>query len=357
MLTRPSLTTILKRPLVIGVGPLAAAALAAGLLASSDGIAAAAPKPTVAQVRHRLEQLNSRSDALDQQYDQALQSLASARTRLRHVSRDAARFQAQFRSERVLAGRIAANAYINGAAMSSAALLTSGSAQQMLSKSSILEEMSASNKAQLEKFVTTARRMTAAKQSAQHVQAGIVAIKRKLAGQRASLRKMITRQKSLLAKLTAAQQAGTGPGGSTSTGTGGSGGSGGSGGGGSAPTGPSKTAAQKAVAFAYAQIGKPYAWGATGPNSYDCSGLVMAAWASAGVTIPRDTYEQWSGLPHVSKSQVQPGDLILYDSEGHVAMYVGGGYIIDAPHSGADVEKVAMSGWYGLANADGVVRP
>jgi cell wall-associated NlpC family hydrolase len=111
------------------------------------------------------------------------------------------------------------------------------------------------------------------------------------------------------------------------------------------------------VAFAYAQIGKPYAWGATGPGSYDCSGLVMAAWASAGVTIPRDTYGQWAGLPHVSESQIQPGDLVLYDSEGHVAMYVGGGSIIDAPHSGANVEKVAMSGWYSLANADGVVRP
>ena len=173
----------------------------------------------------------------------------------------------------------------------------------------------------------------------------------------ACLRKLITHQKSLLARLTAAQRANTGPG--TSSGSGGSGGgsTGGSGGGSSPPTGPGKTAAQKAVAFAYAQIGKPYAWGATGPGSYDCSGLVMAAWASAGVTIPRDTYGQWAGLPHVPESQIQPGDLILYDSEGHVAMYVGGGSIIDAPHSGASVEKVAMSGWYSLANADGVVRP
>ncbi len=107
--------------------------------------------------------------------------------------------------------------------------------------------------------------------------------------------------------------------------------------------------AGKAVAFVYAQLGCPYVYGATGPchDGFDCSGLVQAAWASAGVPIPRDTYEDWAELPHVSLSALEPGDLILYDGEGHVAMYVGDGYIIDAPQTGLDVERIPMStAWY-----------
>ena len=122
-------------------------------------------------------------------------------------------------------------------------------------------------------------------------------------------------------------------------------------------TGPTSTQAGKAVAFTYAQLGKPYQWGATGPGSFDCSGLVQAAWAAAGVAIPRDTYEQWAALPHIATSAIQPGDLLYYDGEGHVAMYVGGGYIIDAPQTGEDVEKIPMNtGWY-AATFDGAVRP
>ena len=83
----------------------------------------------------------------------------------------------------------------------------------------------------------------------------------------------------------------------------------------------------------------------------------IAAWASAGVTIPRDTYEQWAGLPHIPVSQMVPGDLIIYDGEGHVGMYVGDGYIIDAPHTGADVERIPYSTpWY-VDSEDGVLQP
>ena len=65
----------------------------------------------------------------------------------------------------------------------------------------------------------------------------------------------------------------------------------------------------------------------------------MSAWASAGVTIPRDTYEQWAALPHIPVSDIQPGDLLYYNGVGHVAMYVGGGMIIDAPTTGLDVRR------------------
>ncbi|MGY5634134.1 transglycosylase family protein [Streptomyces sp. UC1A3] len=116
-------------------------------------------------------------------------------------------------------------------------------------------------------------------------------------------------------------------------------------------------AAQRAVAYARAQLGKPYVYGADGPGSYDCSGLTMSAWAAAGVSIPRTSQAQWSGLTRVPASAVRPGDLVVYNGAGHVALYVGNGQIIEAPRPGKAVQTAPWrSGWYADTFV-GVVRP
>lgn len=106
---------------------------------------------------------------------------------------------------------------------------------------------------------------------------------------------------------------------------------------------PSQTAAAKAVAFAHQQLGKPYVYGATGPNSFDCSGLTGAAWKNAGVSVPRTSYSQLGGLRSVSKANLQPGDIVGFYSGGHVGLYVGGGYVIHASRPGVPIKKVPMS--------------
>ena len=83
----------------------------------------------------------------------------------------------------------------------------------------------------------------------------------------------------------------------------------------------------------------------------------MTAWASSGVSVPRDTYQQWAALPHVPMSSIQPGDLIFFDAVGHVAIYVGSNMIIDAPQPGQSVEKVSLSSSWYAANLDGAARP
>ncbi|MFF7976526.1 NlpC/P60 family protein [Streptomyces sp. NPDC007905] len=111
---------------------------------------------------------------------------------------------------------------------------------------------------------------------------------------------------------------------------------------------------RKAVEFATAQLGKPYVWGAEGPDSYDCSGLTSHAWADAGHPIPRTSQEQWKQLEHVDIKDMRPGDLIIYfDDASHVAMYVGDGAIIHAPRPGRTV-TVAGAGSMPIL---GVVRP
>ncbi|MFD4553410.1 NlpC/P60 family protein [Streptomyces sp. NPDC058469] len=117
-----------------------------------------------------------------------------------------------------------------------------------------------------------------------------------------------------------------------------------------------KTSAEgkAAVAYATAQLGKPYEWGAEGPSTYDCSGLTSQAWASAGDPIPRTSQEQWKQLPHVAVKDMRPGDLIIYfDDASHVAMYIGDGAIIHAPRPGRTV-TVAGAGSMPIL---GVVRP
>jgi cell wall-associated NlpC family hydrolase len=183
----------------------------------------------------------------------------------------------------------------------------------------------------------------------QRTESGIATLKSQLAAHKNSLSKLITTEKATLASLTVPEQqtvASNSIGGNGTTAK-------------IAYSGPTSTQAGKAVAFVYDQLGCPYVYGGTGPchSGFDCSGLVQAAWAAAGVAIPRDTYEDWAQLPHVSFSSIEPGDLILYNGEGHVAMYVGGGYIIDAPQTGMDVERIPMStSWYAQGE-DGVVRP
>jgi cell wall-associated NlpC family hydrolase len=115
--------------------------------------------------------------------------------------------------------------------------------------------------------------------------------------------------------------------------------------------------AARAVAFALAQVGKPYQWGAEGPGAYDCSGLTWAAWRAAGVTIPRTAAGQLAALPRV-RGQLQPGDLVVYRSDGpsrrHVAMVVGGGRMVEALRAGVSVRVTGLrGGWLGAVRPGG----
>jgi hypothetical protein len=114
--------------------------------------------------------------------------------------------------------------------------------------------------------------------------------------------------------------------------------------------------AGRAVAFALAQRGKPYRWGAQGPAAYDCSGLVWAAWRAAGVAIPRTAAAQLTGLPRVRG--LRPGDLVVYRSDGptrrHVAMVVGGGRMVEALGRGVPVRATGLrGGWLGAVRPGG----
>jgi cell wall-associated NlpC family hydrolase len=124
---------------------------------------------------------------------------------------------------------------------------------------------------------------------------------------------------------------------------------------GRAPATADRTRAPRAVAFALAQRGKPYRWGAQGPHAFDCSGLTWAAWRAAGVAIPRTAAGQLAALPHV-RGRLRPGDLVIYPSRGpsgrHVAMVVARGRMVEALGRGIPVRSTSIRGGY-----LGAVRP
>lgn len=109
--------------------------------------------------------------------------------------------------------------------------------------------------------------------------------------------------------------------------------------------------ADQAIAFAKAQLGEPYVWGAAGPDAWDCSGLMMGAWGSAGVSLPHYSVAQYYAGTPISVGELRPGDLVFWgtssspDSIHHVAMYIGDGLIIQAPRTGRDVEIDNMYYW------------
>ncbi|MEV7187772.1 C40 family peptidase [Kitasatospora sp. NPDC093102] len=94
--------------------------------------------------------------------------------------------------------------------------------------------------------------------------------------------------------------------------------------------------------MALAQVGKPYVWGAVGPESFDCSGLVQYSYRAAGRSLPRTTWEQIAAAHRVPIGQLQPGDLVFYRKADHVALYIGNGQIVSAPHTGALVKVSAV---------------
>ncbi|MBT0767694.1 C40 family peptidase [Kineosporia sp. J2-2] len=197
-------------------------------------------------------------------------------------------------------------------------------------------------KNQLLAELATARRTSVAVERARQEGLRRQAEQRREAAAREAAREAAERQ---AAERQAAQEPAAGSG-TGKTGSGGSGSGNGSSGGSSSG---SSSAGGSAVSWARARVGLPYLWGGEGPGSYDCSGLVMKAWARAGVYLPHSSRLQYQQVQHITYGSMRPGDLVFFatdtgnpDSIHHVAMYVGGGQMIEAPYTGAYVRVVPL---------------
>ena len=347
-----------SRPRLRRAAALAAVFATAGGIAVYAGAsgAGAAPAPSITQVQAQINSLQGKVDKIGEEYDAAGQQLAAAKARLKQVTTQSDRAQQQYNQASATLAAVAVAGYENSGQTSVIGLLTSGNPDAVLSQASLVLQIEGTHNEEAQQLLTSANELSTIKQQRQRTETGVQQLAAQYAGQKSSINQLLNKQKAMLDSLTAQQQAvvaANSVGGSTTSGN--------------VTTsqiaypGPTGSQADSAVEFAYAQIGKPYEWGATGPSSYDCSGLMYAAWGAAGISMPRTTEDEWADLPHIPMSDLQPGDLILYNGESHVAMYVGvvdgTAYIIDAPHTGADVERIPeATSWY-ADSADGAVRP
>lgn len=326
-------------------------------LLSIGGSASAFPQPSIAEVEHEISVINTKSARLGQEYDEVQQQLSLARQRLNLLNRETRQYRRSFAALRKQIDRIAAVAYEQGGVNTPIALLTSASPQRVLDESSILSELSAVDSAQINQYLAASHQLLTAQEAASRTKAGILQFKRSLIKRLSALNRLKNQELTLLNQLSPTQRVGAAPGGGTGSS------------GGTRPPKPPPVSGQagKAVSFAFSAIGCPYVFGATGPcrSGFDCSGLMLAAWSYAGITIPRTSYDQMASLAPVSlhtasgaftTAYLEPGDILGFGGNSHVGMYVGKGELIDAPVPGANVEEVPLSGWY-LQELDGAVRP
>jgi cell wall-associated NlpC family hydrolase len=287
-----------RRAAVLGSAVL----LAGGLAAVVTQVAGAAPQPSIDQVRTTINTLTGEFNKANQQYDQVEEQLTAADARRKQLNKQLARDNAQYQAARKLVVQIADSTYEDSGSTSLAGLLTSADPSQVLAEASLIAQVTGTRNLETEAFLTDATQLSSVQQEQQHTEQGIAQLAAQRKGTKNHIASLLSKQNSILSSLTNTEltqvQQGTvqSGGGITSA----------------VYTGPTGSQADSAVAFVFRQLGCAYSYGSTGPcgSGFDCSGLVMSAWAAAGITIPRDTFEQWAALPHVSTSDLQPGDLL-----------------------------------------------
>ncbi|GGT58698.1 C40 family peptidase [Streptomyces purpureus] len=303
-----------------------------------EGSGHADPRLTPAQVKAEVDRLYREAEEATEKYNGAKEKADKARAAFDRLRDEAARRADRLNSSRNALGSIAAAQYRSGGLDPAVQLALTSNPDEYLERAALADragDRQAAAIASVRRELSEIGRLRAeSKDRLDELRARQAELNRHKTAVQGKLRKA----ESLLARLTAEQRAqyareGAGDGRSPAAGR-------------DAPRGavpaPNSRAAQ-AVSFAYGALGKPYVWGATGPNAFDCSGLTQAAWRSAGVSLPRTTYTQINAGRRVSRSELAPGDLVFfYSGISHVGLYIGGGQMIHAPRPGAPVRVAPL---------------
>lgn len=326
----------------------AAAAATAALAAGTAQPAAADPSATAAGTAARLDRLFQQAEAATQAYDAAGERTRQLNADLAALQQRAAQGQQKVNDLRTGLGRIAAAQYRGGALDPTLALLLSDDPRGFLDQAATLSRLGARQAGRLGELRAAQRALDGRRAQAAGKLAELSQATADLARRKAAVHHALAAAQRLLHTLPAAQRARYAPGASDRASRSGF----------PLPAFADLPAASGRAALALAAarqvLGAPYVWGATGPHSFDCSGLMQYAYARAGVALPRTSQEQAHAGPRVPLSQARPGDLVIYRNDAsHVAMYVGHGRVIHAPYPGARVRYDPVS----MLPVSAVVRP
>lgn len=287
------------------------------------GGAQAEPKVTpkdVEQAFHEAEAANEQVNQLSVQIKQTKQEISD-------LSGDIDRQMVGYREQKDALSSAIVQQHMDAPLGPTVNLLGSGNPEEFLDGLGAVQALNSTRADQLEKFGKTAQQLQNRRDQLEDRQTSLAADKKDLAKERDKIEAKHEEAKRKLALLSGAQQE---------------------------AFNSSNTAgfnisvngrAGDALAFAKAQLGDPYSYGGTGPNSWDCSGLMQASWRAAGVSLPRVVGAQYEATRPIAMSQVQPGDLVFYGDMSHDGMYIGDGKVIHAPRPGKVVEITGLSGY------------
>ncbi|MGR6919025.1 C40 family peptidase [[Actinomadura] parvosata] len=313
------------------------AALTMTMAAAVPGPARADPSP--AQARARLVKLNERADQLVERYNQATETYRAARKKHQALDGELAGKERQVAGLREELAAIAVHDYQFGPSMGWPHIAVGGRPEAMLNGMAALDQMARDRAAKIQAFEEATKGLRERRDQAGTALEAAARARDDVRGKQEEVERLVKEQTRLLRRLGAYRS-----GNPRSTGI--------------TYTGPATGNAREALRFAFAQVGKPYRYGGTGPDSFDCSGLTQAAWRAAGVQLPRTTYTQWAwgAARRVPLDQLQPGDLLFSKGLGHMGMYAGGGRMVHAPQTG-DVVKVVDLDDYWRGRLVGAIRP
>ena len=301
-----------------------AAALVSLVLPSGLGSAAPASSPPNLQTLvARARTLSNEINSLDEQYNGLRVELSQARAQAQVAQRTYGQDIVRLSAGQLSIGQLAAQSYMNNGLDTSLELLTTSNAQNLLSRASIMQQLQTENGDQVGQLATA----VAAVERARETSIQQSKIMSKLAAQMAVKRDAAQKKINILnsavfAKaMTVFNQTGNWPVINLPT---------------------TNTIGEEALRFAISREGDPYVWGAAGPNAFDCSGLVLWAYAQVGISLPHFTGDQWNMGVHVPRADLQPGDLVFFYADiGHVGLYLGNykgqALMLDAPNFGETV--------------------
>ncbi|KJS53541.1 hypothetical protein VM98_24645 [Streptomyces rubellomurinus subsp. indigoferus] len=324
----------------------------AGGAVLAAGTAHAEPAPSLATVKEQVDKLNEEAEQAIERFNGFQEKQRKLQGEANQIQEKVVRGQAAMNELRTRLGAVAADQYRSNGIDPSVQLMLDSDPASYLERASAQNQAAGSQAALLKEAQGEQRKLDQDRAEATRTLAELETVGGQLAGEKQQVQGKLAQAQALLNKLSAeerakinaqesadkaraaAKQAGDADRASRSTQRTDL----------NAPPPPAASGrAATIVQFAYAQLGKPYEWSATGPNSFDCSGLTGAAYRAAGVKLSRMSQDQWNDGPRVARSDLQAGDLVFfYGDIHHVGIYIGDGKMIHAPRTGKNVEVLPI---------------
>jgi peptidoglycan DL-endopeptidase CwlO len=300
----------------------------------TGGAAPSQPMPSLKDLVAQARTLSNEINSLNEQYNGLKIQLTQAQTEARVAQDTYVRDYLALRAGNLAVGQLAAQSYMNGGLTTPLEVLTSSTVSTLIGRAAFLQELQKENGDQVSQIAEGVAAAERARASAAQQILRAKQLTAQMAAKRRQAQSKINLLNSSVFKKAMAvfNRTGNYPNFSVPT---------------------ANTIGAQALRWALSRRGDPYVWGAAGPNAFDCSGLVMWAYAQVGISLPHFTGDQWQMGVHVGKNQLQPGDLVFFYADiGHVGIYIGNGLMVDAPDFGEDVQvQQVMWGVY-----EGAVR-